>query len=106
MLPFLATLLLWTGVVILYDALWWRREDTSRTRSIRVAFGSLLSLAGFVCALVSATSTAAGISAAILHLTAALTLVAVVAPLLKRPQWAMIGATVSGLLVAIVEGLS
>jgi hypothetical protein len=107
MLRLLTPALLWSGAVLLYGAGRWHPSLGSPKARVLLAWsGGALVLAGVLVAVSSATGWGAGLSAALVHFTAAASFVAVAAPLLSRRKRAMVAVASCGVLVGVLEAVS
>lgn len=103
----LPPVLLWAGAVLLYGG-WWQSRASGRTRSMRTSSlgGGVLVLCGAGLAITAATGWGAGVASAFAHLTAAVTLVAVLVPLLPRPLTTMSAVAAGGVIFGVIEACS
>lgn len=99
--------LLWSGAVLLYGD-WWRSRASGRAQSVRTIswVGSVVVLCGAVLAITAASGWAAGVASAIAHLTAAVTLTAVLVPLFPKPVATMSAVAVGGMILGVLEAWS
>ncbi|WP_338868579.1 hypothetical protein [Myxococcus stipitatus] len=106
----LAPTLLWLGVVLLYGAWWWRhsgrRASTPRAHVFAVGGGLVLVVVGLVSALLGAVSPGAALGLALTHVMLAGSLLAVLAPLARKPVWVMGLLAPCGLLLGVLEHVS
>ncbi|AGC43364.1 hypothetical protein MYSTI_02035 [Myxococcus stipitatus DSM 14675] len=105
----LAPTLLWLGVVLLYGAWWWHvghRGSAPRALRSLVGGGVLLLVAGSGAALGGAMSPGAALCSTLAHVMVACTLVAVLAPLARKPVWVMGLVAPVGLLMGVLERVS